>query len=59
MKDILELTAHELRVAYENKELTVAEVTKAYIESIKAKDLDIKAYITICEEDALKKAEEV
>ena len=59
MKDILELTAHELRIAYENKELTVAEVTKAYIESIKAKDSDIKAYITVCEEDALKKAEEV
>lgn len=59
MKNILELTAHELREAYENKELTVQEVTKAYIDNIKEKDKDIKAYITLCEENAMKKAEEV
>ena len=34
MKDILELTAHELRIAYENKDLTVSEVTKAYLNNI-------------------------
>ena len=41
MKDILELTAHELRTAYENKELTVAEVTKAYIKICERDDIDI------------------
>ena len=59
MKDILELTAYELREAYEKKELTVPEVTKAYFENIKEKDSAIKAYITLCEEEAMKKAEEV
>ncbi len=59
MKDILKLTAYELRTAYEKKELTVPEVTKAYFDNIKENDSDIKAYITICEETAMKKAEEV
>ncbi|MBO5143075.1 MAG: Asp-tRNA(Asn)/Glu-tRNA(Gln) amidotransferase subunit GatA [Clostridia bacterium] len=59
MKNILELTAYELREAYEKKELTVPEVTKAYLDNIKEKDSDIKAYITVCEDEAMKKAEEV
>lgn len=59
MKNILELTAYELREAYEKKELTVPEVTKAYLDNIKEKDSDIKAYITFCEDEAMKKAEEV
>lgn len=59
MKEILELTAYELRMAYEKKKLTVPEVTKAYLDNIKEKNSDIKAYITICEESAMKKAEEV
>lgn len=59
MKEILELTAHELRKAYENRELTVPEVTKAYLEAIKKEDSEIHAYITVCEEEAMKKAEEV
>lgn len=59
MKDILELTACELRKAYAKKELTVTEVTKAYLDSIKSNDNEIKAYITVCEEEAMKKAEEV
>lgn len=57
MKEILELTAHELREAYENRELTVPEVTKAYLEAIRKKDAEIQAYITVCEEEAMKQAE--
>ncbi len=59
MKKIVELTAHELREAYEKKELTVLEVTNAYLEAIKEKDDTIKAYLTVCEEEARKQAEEV
>ena len=59
MKSICEMTAHEIRDAYDKKELTVPEVTKAFLENIKLRDNDIKAYITVCEEEALKKAEEV
>ena len=59
MNDILTLTASELRRAYEKNELTVPEVPKAYLDNIKEKDSDIKAYITLCEDDAIRKAEEI
>ena len=59
MKNICELTAHEIREMYDKKEITVPEVVKAFLDRIKEKDDSIKAYITVCEEEALKKAEEV
>ncbi len=59
MNSICEMTAHEIRDAYDKKELTVTEVTKAFLDNIKEKDNDIKAFITVCEDEAMKKAEEV
>ena len=59
MKNICELTAHEIREMYDKKEITVPEVVKAFLDKIKEKDDSIKAYITVCEEEALKKADEV
>ena len=56
--DIVKLTAHEIREAYKNKELTAEEVVSAFFKNIEAKDSDIKAYITLCKEEALKEAEE-
>ncbi len=57
--DICRLTAHEIREKYHQKELTVVDVTKAYIEKIKQEDEKIHAIITVCEEEALKQAHEV
>ena len=59
MKNICELTAHEIREMYEKKEITVPEVVKAYFDKIKVDDEKIKAFITLCEDEAMKKAEEV
>ena len=59
MKNLYELTAHEIREMYDKKEITVPEVVKAFLDRIKEVDNDIKAYITVCEEEAMKKAEEV
>ena len=59
MKKIYELKAHEIREMYDKKEITVPEVVRAFLDRIKEVDNDIKAYITVCEEEALKKAEEV
>ena len=59
MNKICEMTAHEIREMYDRKETTVIEVTKAFLENIKEKDKDINAFITVCEEEALKQAEEV
>ena len=57
--DITNLKAYEIREKYEKKELTVPQVVKAYFEKIKAEDSKIKAYITLCEEEAMNKAEEM
>jgi aspartyl-tRNA(Asn)/glutamyl-tRNA(Gln) amidotransferase subunit A len=57
--DITKLTASQIREKYETKELTVPQVVKAYFEKIKADDEKIKAYITLCEEEAMQKAEAV
>ena len=59
MKNICELTAHEIREAYANKELKVVDVVKAFYEKIKVDDEKIKGYITLCEEEAIKTAEDI
>lgn len=59
MKSICEMTVTEISKAYREKTLTVPDVVKAFLENIKIEDENIKAYITVCEEEALKKAEEV
>ena len=57
--DITELTDHELQDKLENKEITVTDITKAYIENIKKKEEKIGAFVTILEDEALKNAEEI
>ena len=57
--DICSLTAHEIREKYNKKELSVVEVTKAFLNKIKEEDSKINAFITVTEEEALKCAEEV
>lgn len=59
MKSICEMTVEEIGKAYREKTLTVPEVIKAFLENIKVEDEKIKSYITVCEEEALKKADEV
>ncbi|MBQ8298925.1 MAG: Asp-tRNA(Asn)/Glu-tRNA(Gln) amidotransferase subunit GatA [Clostridia bacterium] len=59
MKNICELTAHEIREAYESKELKVTDVVKAFYEKIKVDDEKIKGYITLCEEEAIAQAEAI
>ena len=36
--DITELTVHELREKLKNKELTITEITKAYVDRINEKE---------------------
>lgn len=53
------LTAVEIGKKIKNKEWSVVEVTKAYIDALEQKEKDIHAFVTIDKEGALKKAEEV
>ena len=57
--NITELTVHELQEKIKNKELTVTEITNAYIDRINEKEKDVNAFITLLTEDASKKAKEI
>ena len=57
--DITELTVHELQEKLKNKELTIKEITKAYIDRIDEKEKDIQAFVTILLKEAEKEAEEL
>ena len=57
--DITELTVHELQERLKSKELTIPQITKAYIDKINEKEKDVQAFITILSEEAEKQAEEL
>ncbi len=59
MKNICEYTAHEIHEKYLSKELKVVDVVKAFFDKINSDDDKIKAFITLCEEDALREAEAI
>ena len=54
--DITNLTVHELRDKLANKELTVTEITKAYVDRIKEKEKDVQAFVTTLTDEAVDKA---
>lgn len=57
--DIMEMTALECGAAIKEGKITVKQAVEAVFDAIEKKDKDINAYITLCKEDALKRAEEV
>ncbi len=56
---ILEMTAVELGRKIKSREVSVVQATKAALEQIKALEPAVHAYVTVDEEGALKKAEEI
>ena len=59
MKNIIDLTVHELQEKLAKNELTVKEITEAYVQRINEKEHDIQAFITPQTEEAMVKAEEI
>ena len=57
--NITELTVHELQEKIAKKELTILDITKAYVDRINEKEKDVEAFVTLNTEKALKKAEEI
>lgn len=57
--EITELTVHELKEKLANKELTISQITKAYIDRINEKEKDIGAFVTVLEENSMNKAKEI
>ena len=59
MMDITDLTVHELKEKLDKKELTISEVTKAYVDRIIEKEDDIKAFVTPLTDIALEQAKQI
>ena len=57
--DITELTVHELQEKLKNKELTVTEITKAYVDRINDKEEDVQAFVTTLTDEALEQEKDV
>ena len=57
--ELYEYTVHELIEKMEKGETTSVEITKSYFDRIKEKEPQVKAYISILEEDAIKKAKQI
>ena len=57
--DITELTVHELKEKLANKELTISEITNAYVARINEKEKDVGAFVTTLCDEAVNKAKEV
>ena len=57
--DITELTVHELQEKLKNKELTITEITKAYVNRIDKKEKDIQAFVTTLKDEALEEAKRI
>lgn len=56
---LYEKTAHELISLLEKKEVSSVEITKSFLDRINEVDNKIEAFITVCHEEAIKKAEEI
>ena len=57
--DITELTVHELQEKLANKELTITQITKAYVDRINEKEKDVRAFVTTLTDEATKQAEDI
>lgn len=57
--ELYNLTAHEIRDKLGKKEISVPEVTKSYIDRIKKVEAKINSYVTVCEDLAMERAQEV
>ena len=57
--EITELTVHELQEKLNSKELTITDITKAYIDRIQEKEKDVQAFVTLLTEEALEQAKDI
>lgn len=57
--NITELTVHKLVEKIANKELTITEITKAYVERIKEKEPQVEAFVTTLTSEAEEQAKSI
>ena len=57
--EITKLTVHELQEKLKAKELTITDITKAYVDNIEKHEKDVQAFITPITDEAIKNAESI
>ena len=57
--NITELTVCELQEKLKNKELTITEITKAYVDRINEKEKNVQAFVTTLTDEAISQAEDI
>lgn len=57
--NITDLTVHELQQKLSQKEISITDITKAYVNRINEKEEEIDAFVTKLTDEALKKAEDI
>ena len=57
--NITDLTVHELKEKLDKKEMTISEITQAYVDRIEEKEPDVKAFVTTLTKEALEQAKAI
>ncbi len=57
--ELYELTVHELLEKLDNKEITLEDIIKSYIDRINDKEKDVQAFVTITDKEALEKVKTI
>ena len=57
--ELQNLTVHELQEKLAKKEISSKQIVESYIKQIDEKEADVKAFVTLTKDEALKKAEQV
>ena len=57
--NITKLTVHELCEKLQNKEITITDITKSYVDRIHEKEQEVESFVTVCDEQAIQKASQI
>ena len=57
--NITDLTVHELKEKLDKKEMTITEITKAYVDRINEKEPEVKAFVTTLTDTAMEEAKKI
>ena len=57
--NITDLTVHELKEKLDRKEITITEITKAYVDRINEKEPEVKAFVTTLTDTAMEEAKQI
>ena len=57
--ELYEYTVHELMDKLQKKEISITDITKAYVERINEKEKDVEAFVTTLTDEAIAKSQDV